>query len=75
MADTITLVATERGFHGGKLVQPGQAFAYPAGRKLPKWAAPAAVAVVKPVKPLNGDTKPDDVRAAVRAKAEGVAKL
>lgn len=75
MADTIKLVATERGFFAGKMVHPGQAFAYPADRKLPKWAQPAEGAVVKAPKPLGGDTKPLDTQAAVKAKAEGTAKL
>ncbi len=75
MADTINLVATERGFFAGKMVHPGQAFAFPAGRKLPKWAAPADKAEVKATKPLGGDTKPLDTQAAVKAKADGTAKL
>ena len=75
MADTVQLIATERGFYKGRMVEPGKVFAYPAGAKVPRWAAPAEVGEVKPAKPLGGDTKPLDTQAAVKAKAEGTAKL
>jgi len=75
MAETLQLVALERGFYKSRLIHPGTKFAYPADKKVPKWAAPAEVAAVKPAKPLGGDTKPLDTQAAVKAKAEGTAKL
>jgi len=68
--------ATTRMFHGGRLIGPGEkagaTFRF-TGDKLPA----GVVLVDEPVveakaKPLNGDTKPADARAAVKAKAAGI---
>lgn len=71
----IELVATERGFALGRMIEPGTKFLFSPvdrdgrPRKLPKWAVPADQ--VKPKKPpvLEVDTKPKDAQAAVRKKA------
>lgn len=73
--DPIQLVAVERGFAMGRMVEPGDKFLFAplrddgTVRKLPKWAAKVGDPVlVKPKKP-NGDLKPKDAQAAVKAKA------
>lgn len=73
-ADVIELVAVERGFAMGRMVEPGTKFKFRAKtadgkpRKLPKWAQPADKPLpAKPAKP-NGDLKPKDTQAAVAAK-------
>ena len=72
----ITLVAVERGFAMGRMIEPGTKFQFnPVGRdggprKLPKWAR--LESDPKPVpKPsaMGFDTKPKDAQAAVRRKA------
>lgn len=73
-AAPITLVARERGFAMGRMVEPGTTFLFnPVGadgkpRKLPKWAVPAGTALA-PKKPVVADLKPPDAQAAVRKKA------
>jgi hypothetical protein len=71
----ILLVAVERGFAMGRMVQPGETFRFRTvgddgkPRKLPKWAQPADEPM--PAKKLlkNGDLKPADAQAAVAQKA------
>lgn len=74
VGDTVELVAVERGFRSGKLVEPGRKFTHVVtadkdGKpRLPKWAQLAD----KPLpgkKPPAGDLKPADAQAAVREKA------
>jgi hypothetical protein len=81
--EAIELVAVERGFILGKLVEPGRKFMFRTKgadgkpRKLPKWAQPADKPL--PAKALlkNGDLKPADAQAAVAQKAGvlGAAKV
>lgn len=71
----IKLVAVERGFANGRMVEPGQSFEFDSvnadgkTRKLPKWATTAEKYKAKPKKPVAGDLKPKDVQAAVKQKA------
>ena len=65
--ESIKLVAVERGFYAGRMIEPGKKFEF-TGKKPPKWA-------VKPedVKPPKkklavGDLKPVDAQAAVKQK-------
>lgn len=73
--DVIELVAIERGFILGRMVEPGKTFRFrtkdSAGnpRKLPKWAQPAGQPLPKRVTAKNGDLKPKDAQEAVKAKA------
>jgi hypothetical protein len=73
--DVIELVAVERGFSMGKLVEPGRKFMFRAKhadgtpRKLPKWAQLADQPVPKKAERKNGDLKPLDAQKAVAAKA------
>lgn len=69
--DAVALVAVERAFYQGALINPGTPLTF-TGDKLPKWAAlPAdAPAKLKP-KPVMADTKPKAAQAAVKAKAAG----
>lgn len=73
--EIIELVAVERGFAMGKLVEPGTKFKFRVldrngkERKLPKWAQPVGEPLQKKVAAKNGDLKPADAQAAVRAKA------
>lgn len=71
--DVVTLVAVERGFVLGRMVQPGQTFQFRttradgSPRKLPKWAQPADKPL--PKKPaFTGDLKPKDAQVAVGKK-------
>lgn len=65
--ESIKLVAVERGFYAGRMVEPGQKFEF-SGKKLPKWAVKAED--FKPQKPkrMAGDLKPADAQAAVKHK-------
>lgn len=71
--ETITLIATERGFAMGKLIEPGTKFLFAkfdkAGkeRNLPKWAA-LSVKDVPAKKAWNGDLRPVDAQKASKAK-------
>lgn len=71
--ETITLIAVERGFAMGKLVEPGTKFLFAkfdkAGkeRNLPKWAA-LSVKDVPPKKAWNGDLRPVDAQKASKNK-------
>lgn len=73
--DVIELVAVERGFAMNRLLEPGTRFKFKAkdadgkDRKIPKWAQPADQPLTKKATPKNGDLKPADTQAAVRAKA------
>jgi hypothetical protein len=73
--DVIELVAVERGFAMGRMVEPGTKFMFRAktadgkARKLPKWAQPSSQPVAKKPEAKNGDLKPKDAQAAVAAKA------
>lgn len=73
--EVIELVAIERGFVLGKLVEPGRKFLFRtkredgSTRKLPKWAQPADKPLPKKAVAQNGDLKPVDAQAAVRTKA------
>lgn len=72
--DVIELVAVERGFAMGKLVEPGRKFMFRTkdrngkDRKLPKWAQLADKPVVRKPEAKNGDLKPADTQAAVAGK-------
>lgn len=81
MAETITLIAVERGFHKGRMVEPGAPFPFdPVGadgkhRKLPKWAAKEGdqrlgKTKAKPV----ADLRPPEAQAAAKAKAAAVSE-
>jgi hypothetical protein len=79
----VKLVAIERAFRDGELVEPGTTFWFdpnpkegdrpskltPDGkqRRIPKWAAPAGTPM--PVKRAAGDLKPTAAQAAVKRKA------
>lgn len=71
--ETITLIATERGFAMGKLIEPGAKFLFAKfdksgkERDLPKWAA-LSVKDVPPKKAWNGDLRPVDAQKASKAK-------
>jgi hypothetical protein len=73
--DVIELVAVERGFAMGRLIEPGTKFKFRTKdrdgktRKLPKWAQPADKPLPKKDAVKNGDLKPVDTQAAVRVKA------
>jgi hypothetical protein len=73
--ETIELVAVNRGFVRGRMVEPGQKFQFRLkdengkDRKLPKWAQPADKPLPKKAEVRNGDLKPADAQAAVKAKA------
>lgn len=68
----VQLVAVERGFRDGAMVEPGVAFEF-TGDRLPKWAATAEDAArrlaAKKAKPA-GDLKPKAAQSAVKAKAQ-----
>lgn len=73
--EPVTLVAVERGFAMGRMVEPGTQFMWRpvredgSKRRMPKWAAlPSDPRINKP-KPAAGDLKPKDAQAAVRKKA------
>lgn len=74
-AELIELVAVERGFIDGRMVEPGKAFVLPAldasgkPRKVPKWAAMKGEYQPKPAKPVAGDLKPKAAQAAVKTKS------
>ena len=66
-------IAKERGFYAGRMVNKGQRFKLTDGDSLPGWAVADGEKVPEEVvKPLTGDTKPEDAVAAVRKKAKGI---
>ena len=75
--DPVSLIATERGFYSGSMVEPGEKFLFdPMVRgegkpplKLPKWAVPSGEYRPKPKRKEAFDTKPIAAQAAVRKKA------
>ncbi len=77
--EPIMLVAVERGFAMGRLIEPGAKFLFdPVGsdgkpRKLPKWAVQPGDARLSKPKPQAGDLKPKAAQAAVKQKAGQVA--
>lgn len=70
----VTLVAIERGFAKGRLIEPGKSFLFDTvgsegkPRKLPKWAAPAGDPKLSKPKPIAGDLKPKDAQQASKEK-------
>lgn len=72
--EDVQLVAVERGFRDGAMVEPGTAFAF-TGDKLPKWASTAEDAAkrlkAKVARPA-GDLKPKAAQSAVKAKAQAL---
>jgi hypothetical protein len=73
MADekAVDLVAVDRGFYRGKLIEPGKKFTF-YGDKIPKWAAEPGKFVPKKPKALGADTRPKEAQLAVKAKAAGL---
>jgi hypothetical protein len=79
MADekVITLVAVERGFRDGKMVEPGKKFPFVLvsadgkQHKLPKWAVREGDPSLSKAKkaPASGDIRPADAIAASKGKA------
>ncbi len=73
--EPITLVAVERGFAMGRMVEPGAKFLFnPVDsdgkpRKLPKWAVQPGDARLNKPKPQAADLKPKAAQAAVKQKA------
>jgi hypothetical protein len=76
--ESILLVAIERGFLQGRMVEPGQTFQFnPVGadgkpRKLPKWAAKKGDPVLNKPKPVAGDLKPKAAQDASKKKRDGL---
>lgn len=70
----ITIVAVERGFLGGAMVEPNAKFAWPADRKLPKWAAKDGDPRIAKAKRVltAADLKPQAINDAVRGKSEAL---
>ncbi len=72
----VQLVAVERGFRDGAMVEPGQAFSF-TGDRLPTWAAKAEDAAkrlaAKKVR-VAGDLKPKAAQSAVKAKAQAISE-
>ena len=64
--EMVPVVATERAFVGGVMVEPGQTTYVMKGQE-PKWAAPAGTKSLPAAK--GGDTKPLDAQKAVADKA------
>lgn len=77
--EVLELVAIERGFSRGRLVEPGTTFPFRKfgrdgkERKLPKWAQLAGLPMPKKTTLVNGDLKPKDAQEAVKAKAGALA--
>ena len=72
--EPLELVAVERGFYRGAMVEVGTKFPF-YGTKPPKWAVRPGDqrgALDKAKKPLAFDTKPAAAAAAVKAKAAGL---
>lgn len=77
-AAVLELVAVDRGFLDGRMVEPGTSFSLPATRadgkprKAPKWAVLKSEYKPKPLKVIAGDLKPKAAQAAVKTKAAGL---
>jgi hypothetical protein len=76
--EPVKLIAVERGFMNGAMVERGTKFTFTPTRlgkdgkpRLPKWAQPAEKPL--PVKPSVADLKPKAAQAAVKAKAGALA--
>jgi len=75
---TIQLIAIERGFAAGRMVEPGTKFLFNTHtaegklRKLPKWAQEASKSLPKKKAPA-GDLKPTAAQQAVADKRAGLA--
>ncbi len=72
--ENVQLVAVERGFRDGAMVEPGVAFEF-TGNRLPRWASTAEDAAkrlaAKKQRPA-GDLKPKAAQSAVKAKAAAI---
>lgn len=74
----VQLVAVERGFLNGRLVEPGKTFPFDTvdgdgkPRKLPKWAVKEGEAKPQKEKPKAGDLKPADAQVAVKTKMDAI---
>lgn len=76
----ITLVAVERGFYNGKLVEPGAKIQFNTAsadgkgtRNPPKWAVPEGdPALDKPKPKPVGDLRPVETQKAVEKKQKGL---
>lgn len=70
----IVIVAVERGFIGGAMVEPGAKFNWPADKKLPKWAAKEGDPRLAKAKRVitAADLKPQAVLDAVKAKTDAM---
>lgn len=79
-AEVITLVAIERGFRNGRMVEEGAEFPFKTvgadgkPRKLPKWAVPKGDPVLLKAKPKAGDLKPKDAQTAAKGKRDGLSE-
>lgn len=75
VGDVVELVAVERGFRNGRMVEPGRKFQFTVkavkeGKPvLPKWAQPADKPLPAKKAAVAGDLKPKDAQAAVAGKA------
>lgn len=69
--ENVQLVAVERGFRDGALIEPGESFVF-TGDRMPKWASTAEDAAkrlaAKKQRPV-GDLKPGAAQKAVGKKA------
>lgn len=76
----VELVAVERGFVLGRMVEPGAKFLFDTvtadgkPRRLPKWAVKTGDPRLSKPKPKAGDLKPKETQAAVKGKIEGLAE-
>lgn len=61
-SETVDLVAVNRGFYAGRMVERGERFTF-TGTRRPKWAQLASLPVPAE-KPFNGDTRPLDAQKA-----------
>jgi hypothetical protein len=81
-ASTVILVAVERGFRNGRMVEPGTEFPFSLidaegkERKPPKWAVPKgdAQAAAKRQPPKGGDLRPADAQAAAKGKRDALSE-
>lgn len=74
----IQLVAVDRGFVNGRMVEPGRSFSFDTvgadgkPRKIPKWAAKDGDNKQPKGKPKFGDLKPLDAQLAVKNKIDAL---
>jgi hypothetical protein len=73
-AETIVLVAIERGFRRGAMVEPGAKFQWPADKPIPKWAVKEGDQKADQAKRIitAADLKPQALADAVKAKTEAM---